>query len=120
MADSDTNKQAELRLFAIQEKANEPALLTPWSIPHTLAGAAAKEVGISLLHWEIIHGLYELKDQIINERGDVNNSLWNTIGDIAATTVGHHLAHKKGSFGWWTLGFFVSWAGAVTLGDSIG
>ena len=115
-----TNKRVQLNFFAVQETASEPSLLTPWSLVHAFAGAAAKEAGIQLLHWELIHGAYELKDQIVNLRGDVLNSLWNSVGDTASTTVGHMLVNTKGKLGLWALAFVVSWAGAITLGDNVG
>ena len=114
------NTKVALNVFALKESATEPAFFTPWSLVHGLAGAAAKEAGISLFHWEIIHGAYELKDQIVNLRGDVLNSLWNTVGDTASTTVGHMLVKQKGKIGLWSLGFVVAWAGVVSLGDNFG
>ena len=114
------NKTVDLGIFAWQESATKPSFLTPWSLVHFLAGAAAKEAGIGFLNWELIHGAYELKDQIVNLRGDVLNSLWNTVGDTASTTVGHMVAKQKGKLGMWSLGFVVSWAGVVSLGDAYG
>ena len=111
-----------MRLFAAKEEEDNPAFLTPWSIPHFLAGSAAKEIGIfNLLWWEILHGAYEVKDQIMNNtEGGNKNSLFNSIGDQAVTTAGWLLVNRKGYVGKWTLFFLGSWVAAVTLDDDIG
>ena len=112
-----------MEFIGIQEEEGKNLFLTPWSLTHFTAGAAAKEIGMSLLIWEILHGIYELKDHVIDiTRTGNRNSLFNSVGDQAISTVGHLIANKKkrGVFGRWSLMFGGSWLAMVLLGDKVG
>ena len=109
-----------MKLFGLAESDDEEVLFTPWTIPHILVGAAAKERGIPLLWFELGHFLYEVKDQVENQRQNQLNTLANSIADQAAATVGHLVVNTNTSRYFWTALYVGSWLSAVALGDSIG
>ena len=109
-----------VQLFANKETADEPALLSPWSLPHFLVGMAAKERGIPFWWFELGHLLYELKDQAENYSGENQNTLLNSVGDQAVATLGHVVGTTNRRSYVWTTMYVLSWVGAVALGDRIG
>ena len=112
-----------MEFIRVQEEEGTDVFITPWSLCHFTAGCAAKEIGMSLLVWEVMHALYELKDHIIDKAQTGNrNSVFNSVGDQSVATVGHLIASKKGKglFGRWSLMFGAAWLGMVLLGDRVG
>ena len=109
-----------VNVFAKKETAEEPALLTPWSVPHFLLGMAAKERGVPFWWFFVGHALYELKDQVDRDRGGNQNTLENSIGDQAIASLGHVVAARNLHGYIWTALYIASWVGAVALGDEIG
>ena len=109
-----------VQLFANKETSEEPALLSPWSVPHFLVGMAAKERGIPFWWFELGHLMYELKDQAANLTGESQNTLLNSVGDQAVATVGHMVASTNHKSYVWTILYVVTWLGAVALDDQIG
>ena len=109
-----------MKLFGLAESEDDEVLFTPWTIPHILIGAAAKERGIPFLWFELGHFLYELKDQIENKRQNQLNTLANSIADQAAATVGHLTVKTNTSRYFWTTLYVGTWLAAVAMGDSIG
>lgn len=110
----------EKKLYAMHEDEEVDAFLTPWSIPHFLVGAAAKERGLSFWAFELLHGLYETKDYMQNKADLTKNSLFNSLGDQAIGTVGHLIVSQNPNSYKWTLLYTLSWLTAVSLGDRIG
>ena len=108
------------QLYSNKETDDEPALLSPWSVPHFLVGMAAKERGIPFWWFELGHLLYELKDQAENYTGKNHNTLLNSVGDQAVATLGHVVATRNRNSYLWTTLYVVSWVGAIALGDRIG
>ena len=104
-----------VKFLARFETEEEGAFLTPWSLVHALSGAAAKDIGIPLLWFELLHGGYELKDQLQEPK---ENSLINSVGDQVAGTIGYALSKTKNNLFVWS--YIVTWGVAVALGDSIG
>ena len=94
----------------------DDVLLTPWSIVHYFAGGTMRNFGLGLWEMELLHGLYELKDQQKQEQ--YRNSLLNTVGDQAVATLGYMQAHHKNNLH--TELFFISFTLAVLLGDHVG
>ena len=109
-----------VQLFAIKEEEDEPALLSPWSLPHFLVGMAAKERGVPFWWFELAHLLYELKDQAENYTGKIRNSFINSVGDQAVASLGHVVATRDRNSYVWTMLYVASWLGAIGLGDEIG
>ena len=106
--------------YANQESDEESAFLTPWSLPHFLVGAAAKERGIPIGWFELAHLMYEGKDYFENVRDIAKNSLVNSIGDQAIATLGHLIVDTNTQSYKWTILYVVAWVGATALGDRIG
>ena len=106
-----------MKLFDISEtEEGEDVLVTPWSLVHYFAGGTMRNFGLGLWEMELLHGLYELKDQTKQEQ--YRNSLLNTLGDQAAATFGYLQAHSKNNIH--TELFFITFILAVLLGDRVG
>ena len=96
-----------MRIVGVSETESEDVLITPWSATHLIAGIVAKNTGISLLEWNLVHAAYEGKDILLQQ--EVKNSLVNSVGDQVSANVGYVLPIKIGMF--WSLALF---AGTVT------
>jgi len=118
-----------VRLFAIKDDMENPVLFTPWSWVHFTSGCAAKQgfygVGpFTIWEFEIIHGLYEFKDQFVSKQAQEGksegplNSLQNSVGDQIIATLGHLYARRDGG-SFWATTFLISYFLAGYLGDSI-
>ena len=111
----------EYRAYALAEEKNKPTFVTPWSLVHFMSGGVAKEVGMRLLWFELLHGAYELKDWVIDRSGTGNkNSLFNSVGDQAVATVGWLVGKKTGKLGLWSVGFVASWLFMVSANERVG
>ena len=109
-----------IQLFANKETDKDPALLSPWSIPHFFVGMAAKERGVPFWWFQLGHGLYEMKDQYEHIKQIQHNTLVNSLGDQAIATVGHVVGKTNTKSYLWTTAYILSWLGAIYLGDAIG
>ena len=107
-------------LFSVKETKEDPAVLTPWSVPHVLVGLAAKERGIPLGWFFMFHGMYELKDAYENYMDIQHNSHVNSLGDQAVATIGHLIGKTNTKSYVFTTLYIASWVGCVALGDRIG
>ena len=105
-----------VKFLARYETEEEAVLFTPWSLVHVFSGAAAKDLGIPMMWFELLHGGYELKDQLTEPK---ENTLINSVGDQIAGTLGYLLSHKtKNKLFVWS--YVLSWGAAVALGETIG
>ena len=105
------------KLVAITEtEGGDDVLVTPWSLVHYFAGGTMRNFGLSLWEMEIVHALYEWKDQQKQEQ--YRNSLLNTVGDQAMATLGYMQAHNKNNLH--TELFFMTFTLAVLIGDQVG
>ena len=107
-----------LRIFALRETESDPyvALMTPWSLVHFLSGAAAKQVHMPLSWFFMLHGAYEVKDQIVRETGDVYNSAVNSVGDQTVAVLGHILTPSLGVGSLFSKPFVLAFAGSLIIG----
>ena len=105
-----------VKFLARFETEEEAVIFTPWSLVHAFSGGAAKDLGIPLLWFELLHAGYELKDQFQEPK---ENTLINSIGDQIAATIGYLISHKTQNklFLW---SYVVFWGAAVALGETIG
>ena len=108
----------ESTLYSTDEK-YEDALLTPWSFVHYMSGAAMAGLGFGWPATFGIHLLYEAKDRDEHDRGEVYNSMLNSIGDQTCCMAGWYLTPKKYDMKW-TLWFLASWGFAASMRDTIG
>ena len=109
----------KIELIAMSEEGGRVVFITPWSIVHYIAGAAAKEIGIPFEWWFMLHLLYEIKDQILDELGGEHNSFLNSMADQAFTSAGHLLSFKWGRINY-TITFLAMLLGGVALDDMVG
>ena len=58
-------------LIALKEDEVD-SVFTPWTINHLLSGAAAKAVGMNFMTNFMLHGMYEVKDQM--SKDEIYNS----------------------------------------------
>jgi hypothetical protein len=108
------------KVFGISETESTDVLFTPWSIVHFACGGVAKQAGIGFWWWQLAHGAYEMKDFVINGgKGELYNSLWNSVGDQSVTTLGWYLG-KHGTLTNWSLGLGASFLTMVALKDRVG
>ena len=105
-------------LFLTTEDENNDAVFTPWSLVHVAAGAAAKKLGLDFWTWQLLHGVYEMKDQVKQEQ--YRNSIVNTVGDQAATTLGYICTQQSWDKTSVIFTFLVTTAGFAALGDRVG
>ena len=105
-------------LYSDDEK-YEDALFTPWSFVHYMSGCAMKGLGVSFVNTFAIHLLYEAKDRDEHERGEVYNSMINSIGDQGCCMAGWYLTPAKYDPKW-VFWFLASWAFASSMKDTIG
>ena len=105
-------------LFLTTEDDDNDAVFTPWSLVHVAAGAVAKKLGLDFWTWQLLHGVYELKDQVKQE--EYRNSIVNSVGDQAATTLGYILTRNTWDKTTVIFTFLVTSAGFVALGDRVG
>ena len=112
---------AKFRLLASHEdkSKNEVALITPWSVMHFMSGAAAKQVGLPLSWFFMIHLAYETKDQVMSEISEQYNSFINSVGDQAIGTLGHVLAPRGSVDTLFSQPFVIAFAAAIFFGWAI-
>ena len=107
-----------VKIAALSENEDDPfvVLLTPWSLTHFLSGCAAKQVHIPLSWWFMLHGAYEIKDQVVRETGEVYNSVVNSVGDQTCAVLGHILTPHVGASSIISKPFVLMFAAALTVG----
>ena len=105
-------------LFLTTEDKHNDAVFTPWSLVHVAAGAVAKKLGLDFWTWQMLHAVYEIKDQVKQEQ--YRNSIVNSLGDQAATTLGYIFTKHTWDKTTILLTFLVTTAGFVALGDRVG
>lgn len=75
-----------VKIFSLNEKGKDPALITPWTIIHFIGGvlfaifskSTQFQKNQSLITFFTIHAMYEIRDCYIYEK---HNSITNSIGD---------------------------------------
>ena len=110
-----TKKDRPFVLIALREEEVD-SVFTPWTINHLLSGAAAKAVGMSFTTNFMLHGMYEIKDQM--SKDEIYNSAINSLGDQFASMTGHYMA-SKGQHVWVYL-WFLGYAAAIATGNAYG
>ena len=105
-------------LFLTTEDDDTDAVFTPWTLVHVAAGAVAKKLGLDFWTWQMLHAVYEIKDQVKQEQ--YRNSIVNSLGDQAATTFGYIFTKHTWDKTTILLTFLVTTAGFVALGDRVG
>jgi len=111
----DVEKDRDFVLIALKEDELD-SVFTPWSINHLLSGAAAKAVGMSFTANFLLHGMYEIKDQMKIE--EIYNSPINSLGDQFASSLGHYMASKGQTI--WVYLWIVGFAAATATGNVYG
>ena len=108
------------RLVAWAETRDQDVLLTPWSLVHFTVGGAARKLDFNFWVYEALHALYEAKDNLMmRNKPHLVNSLTNSLGDQAITTLGWYLA-KHGSKHFWVGSSVASFVLMIGLGDRVG
>ena len=102
-------------LIALKEDEVD-SVFTPWTINHLLSGAAAKAVGMNFTTNFLLHGMYEVKDQM--SKDEIYNSAINSLGDQFASMTGHYMANKGQTV--WVYLWFACYAAAIYTGNAFG
>ena len=111
-------KMRKKRLLLATEDDEQDALVTPWSLIHALSGAVAKSFQVDFWEWQILHGIYELKDQMKQE--EYRNSIINTFGDQAFATLGFVITKRTYDKTTLLLSLALTTLAFVGLGDRVG
>jgi len=111
----DEAKERDFVLIALREDEVD-SVFTPWTINHILAGCAAKAVGMDFMTNFLVHGMYEVKDQM--DIKEIYNSPINSLGDQFASMAGHYMA-TKGQYVWVYI-WFLGYAAAIATGNAYG
>jgi hypothetical protein len=108
-------------LFALRETPDDDyvAYLTPWSLVHFFSGAAAKQLSMPFTWFFVVHGAYEIKDQIVRETGDIYNSSVNSVGDQTVACLGHILAPHMGAASLLSKPFVLAFAASLIIGYTL-
>ena len=101
-----------VQLIGFRDNKNGGTILTPWSLVHFLSGAAAKQTGLfpRAYMWFIAHGLYEVKDQILDSTTEHVRSVINSVGDQASAMLGYFAVKSKVS-----MTYFYVWIGSIAV-----
>ena len=110
-----TEEDRPFVLIALKEDEVD-SVFTPWTINHLLSGAAANAVGMSFTTNFLLHGMYEIKDQMAKH--EIYNSAINSLGDQFASMAGHYMASKGQNV--WVYLWFVCYAAAIYTGNAYG
>ena len=94
----------------------EGTVITPWSLVHLLSGCAAKQLGFfNTAGFFVAHGIYEVKDRILDSTTSYIRSLPNSIGDQAFAMTGFILTKPRND-SYWILFYLLSLLLAVNFG----
>ena len=110
-----SEKDRPFTLIAMKEEEVD-SVFTPWTINHLLSGAAAKAIGMSFMTNFLLHGMYEVKDQL--DTKEIYNSAINSLGDQFASMTGHYMANKGQTV--WVYLWFAGYAAAIYSGNLFG
>ena len=109
----EAEKDRDFVLIALKEDEVD-SVFTPWTINHILAGASAKAVGMTFMQNFLLHGMYEVKDQM--DKKEIYNSPINSLGDQFASMAGHYMANKGQTV--WVYLWILGYAAAISTGNA--
>ena len=91
-------------VIGLSETKDQDVFLTPWTAVHFGVGGVFAQLNVGFWTFQVIHGLYELKDYILtyktNNDSEYHNSIINSFGDQLFATLGYTLGKHHKNFYW--------------------